>query len=470
MILAIVLCLALQFITFYLFLNETKKKQSLYAAILLVLNINILMQMTIPLIMGPFFSFSIEKKFNISLLHMFEVVVLQIIYIAIFLTTFLYKKKNSKSGLPTIRSNIKNTVNLNSFDYRFFVFIIIGVYLFATSLSLAGTVQTVAEIAGEVQKDNSFLDLVTIYLRTMFEWTALVTAILFLFTSKGSKLIRIIVIIFCVGVVIRQLALGLRGGVFIIAVLVMFVSYVKTNKINFRFIIPLLIVLIPVFSFLGGSFRDSITRGFLVEAGMNERLEIIASNMFSSDKTVSKYEETFSESVYSRLEATRNSVSLIETFNKGEGVGLKPLISSVTALVPQQITGVKNYAASSTDNAYGTAMHVVREKTYGYTDMGPFLASAHEYWEGGPLYLIISAFLLGIIWRKVTKWCVRRGYDTISLIVLLLLLDAHHGEMSILFPFSLGVRLLYFQILPTLIIIYSIDFMSNLKTKKVVFK
>jgi hypothetical protein len=461
----IILCLALQLTTFFLFLNKTKNKESLYASILFVLNINILMQMTLPLIMSAFFSFSIENDYGISLFGIFKVVLLQIVYTCIFLIVFLYGKNSNRYDLFLNKSRRKNFVILDSFDYKCFVFILMGGYLLATSLSVGGIVQSVAEIAGEVQKDNSLLDLVTIYLRTMFEWTALVTAVLFLFTSNGSKLIRISVMIFCIGVVLRQLALGLRGGVFIMSILVLFISYIKTNKINFRFVIPAVVLLIPVFSFLGGSFRENITSGFLVEAEMFERLKIIATRMFNSEKNINKEEKSFSESIYSRLEATRNSVSLIEAYDNGFGVGFKPLLSSVTALVPQQVTGVKKYAASSTDNAFGTAMYFVREKTYGFTDMGPFLTSGHEYWEGGPFYLVFSAFLVGMIWRKVTSWCVSRGNDTMSLIILISLLDAHHGEMSVLSPLALVVRLFYFQILPVFILLHFISYVDRYNKK-----
>lgn len=471
--LSLVLCIGLQIVMFVLFFKEARQKQTLYASILLVLNINLLMQMTIPLIMGVFYSFSIEKEFNISLVGLFEVVLVQFVYLGIFLITFLYKKKPQKfeEGLHLESEKVeeRKTFLDKPFDNKMFIFIILGMYLLAISFSVSGIAQSVMEAAGGVQKQNSFADIINIYLRTMFEWTALVCAILYIFTGRGPKIIKLIVIVFCVAIVLRQLALGLRGGVFIISILILFVSYLKNNSIDLKKILPIVILLVPIFGFLGGSFREDITSGFLVEADTFERVEIVVTKIFSSDKKVKTDEKSFSESVYSRLEATRNSVSLIKTFNDGDFVQFKPLISAVTALIPQSITGLKNYATSSTDDVSGTAMYEVRAKTYGYTDMGPFLTSAHEYWEGGPLYVIFSAFILGLIWRKLTKLVIDRNYDTISLVILISILDAHHGEMSIAPPLALVIRLFYFQILPTMFVIYMMNKMikySKIKLKK----
>jgi hypothetical protein len=46
-----------------------------------------------------------------------------------------------------------------------------------------------------------------------------------------------------------------------------------------------------------------------------------------------------------------------------------------------------------------SAIYIVMKSIYDLDGtMGPILASAHAYWEGGYLWLIICGFLTGIIW------------------------------------------------------------------------
>ncbi|MDP2105722.1 MAG: hypothetical protein Q8J76_06975, partial [Desulfobulbaceae bacterium] len=164
-----------------------------------------------------------------------------------------------------------------------------------------------------------------------------------------------------------------------------------------------------------------------------------------------------------RLEATRNSVSLINLYNNGEGVKLRPTISSLAAFIPTRFWPSKNYPSSSTEDVNGTAMYVVKSETYGFTDMGPFLSSAHDYWEGGIFYTIISAILVGYAWRKLCEWGYRSGYSAISLLVAGSLLDAHHGEISVISPLALTIKVAFFQIIPLIVFFIAIRFVFRLR-------
>lgn len=471
----LMLSIITQLITIFQFIKKSKQKSSIHAAILLILNINLCFQVTFPVIFGFLNSFDYEHFLGISAFEMFETVFFHFIYTICFLFVLLYKNNyrlnNSYSNeIYSLNApiNLPNDENkVLKFDFKYFVFIIIGIYLLIISFSVAGIVQSVAEIAGEVQKSYTTLDVINIYLTTTFEWTALVTSVIFLFTYRGTKLLKFIVLIFCLGIILRQLAMGLRGGVYIFIMLILFISYIKRNRINLRPIIPLIIILLPLFSYLGGEFRNEISFGQLVQTDTFERFGIITKQLFHPNSKIKTHtnNEDILTSLNKRLEATRNSVSLIKLFNDGKCVKFKPTISSIRALVPQQITGIRNFPASSTNNAYGTAMHVVREKTYGTSDMGPYLTSAHEYWEGGLPYVVFSAIILALIWRLLSKWSIKREYDTLSLIILCSLLDAHHGEMSVFSPIALIIRLFWYQILPIILVVYFFKYARRTKIK-----
>jgi hypothetical protein len=59
---------------------------------------------------------------------------------------------------------------------------------------------------------------------------------------------------------------------------------------------------------------------------------------------------------------------------------------------------------------YGSAMFLVqRGKGSPLDQMGPFLASAHAYWEGGWIWVILAGFFTGILWKIILSWCDARG-------------------------------------------------------------
>lgn len=456
-LLSLIIAVFVQLFVLFLFIYNTLKKRQLHAAILALLCVNFLMQLSYPVVYGFFHSFNLELKYRISAFDIFNIVLLHAVYTLIFLLVFLYK--NNKAEM-LIQSRLDK---IPEFDNRHYIFVIIGIYVLIINFSVKGMVQTAAEIAGQVESSDR---VVNIYLKTMFEWTGIVTAVLYIYSIPKFNFLKFLSILFCIGVISRQLAMGLRGGIFIFAMLIIFFSYLTKNKINFRLLIPLLLFLIPLFSFLGGDFREEIVNGNLLKADNFERILVIKDKLLEKKQgTINEKEENIFESLYKRLEASRNSVSLFKLYENNEGACFKPTISALRSFVPQSVTGIKNYPGSTTDNAFGTAMYIVREKTYGLTDMGPYLTSAHEFWEGGIVYLIVSSIILGIIWRKLSTWVIRRNYDSSSIIILLLFLDAHHGEMSIFAPLAFIIRLFWYQILPTLILLHLLYYFPNLLSK-----
>lgn len=430
-------------------------------AIFMILNINIFMEVLLPTLLSVYYSFSIERQLNISNESILQVIILNAIYHLFFFITFLFVVYKPKSH----RDVEYNQYEKLKFNFVFFIFILIGIYILATTSNYENIAR---EISGTVEM-TSF----NIYLKTMFEYISWGCAIIFLFTYKKNLWLKILVLMFCLSIVLRQLAIGLRGGIFITIMFVIFVSLIVNRKINFKLITLLLIIVIPVFGFLGGEFRDSLYNSGLNKENNIERLKVISNefiaNTFTRNKTNTNNrseKEKFSYQLYSRLQATRNSVSLIKLHDNGKSAGLKPTINSINALVPGRFLKDKQYPGSINDSYNGTAMYIVRAQTYGTSDMGPYLASAHEYWEGGFFYLLFSSIILGLLWGRLSNWSKKRNFDTYSLIILVSILDAHHGEMTVLSPLSSIIRLFWYQILPFIILTFIIINIENMMIKR----
>lgn len=434
--------LCLGFVFFYYFRVFRNSNYVFHAIVTMMLIVNLLMQISLPLILGFLYNFKIELLYNISLITLSRVIFYQLFYLVIFFFVFKFNYRFSKSN----DSFKRNLPNLPS---GVFLFMFLGIFLLLTNFSVSSG--ELGQFNGVVDVNNADTpwDVFTIYLRTMFEYTSICATCLIVFSKDVKRFIKILSILLIIGIVIRQLAIGLRGGIFIISILITLVYFFKNRSIPLLRIMPLLLVLVPIFSFLGGSFREEITRGYLQEADTLERFGFVVDKLFVRKNSVVTDDLAFVEALYSRLEAARNSVCLINEYESGNSVNFKPFISSLISFIPQSVSGIRNYAGSSTEDMFGSAMYFVRFKTYGFSDMGPFLTCAHEYWEGGLLYMLLSALFLGLVVRFILHNKNNISSPWHTFLFFLLLLDAHHGEMSITPPLSLLLRLFFFQIIPT---------------------
>lgn len=441
----LVLCLALQLGTAIIFWNDLKTNNNrLSNGVLFILNINLGMQVTIPNIIGYFNSYSVENKLNIRQDDLLATTLVHAISLLCFFAAFKYKQILSlaRSGVKSravATNNKRNANKIETEDKILPMLLAIGYYILWNNFSFS-PIQT-----------TSTSDLV-IYATTIFEWSSIIASIIIITLYKGQPLLKILAATLFLGFQIYFLSKGLRGGILIFIILFPFYLYIKHGKINFKLVLIGVIAVIPIFPYLGGDFRSQLATT-LLNASPAERLEslITGSSSGSDEASLIKNIAASLEKIYQRLEATRNSVSLINLYNNEEGVQLRPTISSLAAFIPTRFWPSKNYPSSSTEDVNGTAMYVVKSETYGFTDMGPFLSSAHDYWEGGIFYTIISAILVGYVWRKLCEWGHRNGYSAISLLVAGSLLDAHHGEISVTSPLALTIKVAFFQTIPLIV-------------------
>jgi hypothetical protein len=341
-----------------------------------------------------------------------------------------------------------------------------GIYVLFGTFSVAGYTQTLEQLAAGSDSSLAFPEVFAIYLQTMFEWTSIVGSVYFLVSYKGRwrTRLKLPVVAYILTFVARLLALGIRGGILTLTVLGLFFLYLETGKIRIWFASGLLVVLFPFFSYLGAEYREGIKDEFLAVDTV-DRLRLIvseapsAARSFEGDGIVRTL-----DAVYLRLESARNSVSLVRLQDRGMGSSLVPTLGSLLAVIPSRLWPDKGYfPASGTDNVFGTAMYVVKRETYGFSDMGPYLASAHEYWEFGLSYVVLSGLLLGLLWRALVQWAVRSHLNTASLLAIGCLLDAHHGELAVLAPLALVIKVFWYQGVPLAAVLFLLTLFRRIR-------
>jgi hypothetical protein len=81
--------------------------------------------------------------------------------------------------------------------------------------------------------------------------------------------------------------------------------------------------------------------------------------------------------------------------------------------------------------------------------MGPVLASAHAYWEGGWVWLVIAGALTGVFWRGAMLWSDRNDAQ-IALVFGLTFGSAFliDGFMTMMYPVYTLIDIVWSSILP----------------------
>src|SRR5579872_190943 len=198
-------------------------------------------------------------------------------------------------------------------------------------------------------------------------------------------------------------AVGHRARFTWIGVAVLAFSWVYKEKIKQLASVMLVTILLPLFAFFGGQYRFDVVNHF---AGISQ-FRVLGYFRDSLQQGISNLDGSPPLEAFAlRAEGPRNSTVLYSLYDQGHGAGIKPLIASVYFIVPRVLWPNKRPAGGTDESPYSGAMYVV--KTYGHGAptyvMGPLLASAHAYWEGGWFAVALAGLATGVIWRLILKF------------------------------------------------------------------
>lgn len=304
------------------------------------------------------------------------------------------------------------------------------------------------------------------WLKSFFWFTPLV-ACAFLFTKRGGFSVnparRILSAIPLVCLIFIGIGSGTRGRIiWAISLLLVAGIFNQRKKIVLASVV-MAIFMIPIFSILG----NADIRGIM--STESSRATVFKLVYEEGKKSASDYKELgdiFLNSFAWRAQGVRNSVTLYQDFEHGGG-GFKTYLGSIFLPIPRLLWTEKPMMGSLDHSEFESAMYKVMELAYGgLGQMGPMLSSAHAYWEGGWVWLIVAGLITGLIWNIIFNYC-RHLPDNIAAIIILTFAAAHmvDGLLTMLVPIYSLIDVVWLSLLPLFIIYKCIIILTKISSR-----
>lgn len=452
-----VLCLVPPILIALLLLLRKGHSNKVITAVLFATLIHELCLVTYPVLHSILKDFYFEKLMAISIStnDMIKVMLGESIYVLMFCLVLMFGLGMSKSW----RKN-KNDVSSGSFiipktEYVLLgLLIIVGSFLFAMGLFLLGTRIENSVVA-------QFYDWAT---GAFFSITPIIASAI-LITKKQSfrkyPLLSMFALICLISVVIIGILMGLRGRIMWVASFIAIAGYLNSKR-KYLFISVLLIVIIlPLFSFLGGQYRGMAAESLMSGGRPLDLIKIILEEI--KDKSiVAEQNMPFLDSFAQRAQGPRNSVVLYKLFEKGTGANPSVYLGSALFPVPRYFWPEKPIPGSLDDNPENSAIYKVVDIGYNLPYMGSLLASAHAYWEGGWIAVILYGFLTGLLWFWIFVFCSKLPEHLAWIIALSflasLLID---GFLTALYPLYTYILIAWKYVIPTLVLYGALKFFKS---------
>lgn len=379
------------------------------------------------------------------------------LYILTFSIVFIIGLKIKKSWIYKERHKLNTFIFDNLTEKRLFIFLIsIGAFTFFLQLATMG-LSISNPILAQLDAWSSGI---------FFSYTPIVASAIivtkkniFKYAPKLSKLATICLI----SLVIIGILTAARGRIMWVASLIIIMGYINSQKKIIYYSIFALIIFLPFFSFLG-NFK-SLAATSLISGGKSSDLVKIIYEERNTIADLAQNNGSFFYSFSERAQGPRNSVILYNAFDQGKGPNLSIYLGSFLFPIPRFFWPTKPIPGSVDEDETHSAVFKVMDIGHDSPYMGPILASAHAYWEGGYWTVFVYGIFTGILWIGVFLFCSKLPYNLSMIIVLsftaALLID---GFLTIFSPLYAYILIFWKWVLPTLIMY--IFFKLFLKTNK----
>jgi hypothetical protein len=294
---------------------------------------------------------------------------------------------------------------------------------------------------------------------TLVQWPGLIAAAVVASDRKALPAMRLAGLSVLLSELVFAMIHGFRGGIVWVVSMLAIGAYYMARKRMLMATAALTLFLIPLFPWLHSTMRYAS-----IDAPLGaSRIDMIPFLLRGiTDPTViasGADASNFLESWAIRAEGPRNSVGLYALYDRGEAASFLPILGSVVLPVPRMWWASKPVAGSTDTTNLGAAIYRVQQTkpNSAFYDMGPILASAHAYWEGGWLFLIAAPLLSGWMWRLLFAWADRARRRSVDIIVLTfttaLPIDGFFGGINPVFAY---VRLVWITVIPLGLIVLAI--------------
>lgn len=443
-----VICLIPPLLIAALLFFRKSRNSKLITAVLSATLFHEVFLVTYPVLYSIVTDFYLEKSMNISVStnDLTKVMFGESIYVLMFCLVLMFGLGRSKLWKKRDNDISHDSYTIPKAEYNLLgLLVILGAFLFGTQLIIFGAGITNAVVA-------QMYDWAT---GAFFSFTPLVASAI-LITKKQSfrkyPLLSIFALICLISLIILGLLLGLRGRIMWVASLIAIAGYLNSEK-KYLFIATFgLVLFLPIFSLVGGNYRGFVAQTIHIEGG--GPVEIIKmviqerENITANDKNTS-----FLDSFAFRAQGPRNSVVLYNLYENGAGADPSVYTGSILFPVPRFFWPEKPIAGSLDDKDESTAVYKVIDIGHGLPYMGPLLASAHAYWEGGWIAVILYGFITGLLWLGIFVFCRKLPVHLAWMVALsfaaALLID---GFLTALYPLYAYILIAWKYVMPTLVL------------------
>jgi len=428
-VLIIVHCLCLIFTVKYFY----KKNNKIYTIIFgLGFIYDILLQIY-PTIFSLFTKFILEQEIYVTPEELLKVYTGEVIFSLLFLISFFYFHN---------RTYVSNYEDKSVSPRRESFFILIFI-IFSCAYSVLDIINPKVDpnliiSHAEIKVHRSLLEMIVYWFSGMFKTPGMILSAYVLIEKKYSKKLRFLSLFNLLVIFFSALFIGWRGPLLWVPVLILVSSYLNERYKYIKVAVFVIILIIPAFSFTRTYIRaNSIIINSL---SIDQRIGYVVSgylSVLSGEINIDESRGSIFTSYAERGAGLRNSAFLYRLYDQGREGGISPIVSSLYFPIPRFIWSEKRPPGSTDNTNYGAAIFLAQsQRGESLSSMGPITVSAHAYWEGGYLWLIISALTLGWFWSNLLKWVEKRGLIGFVILMIFsgsLLIDGLYTYKQILY-------------------------------------
>jgi hypothetical protein len=454
----------------FLVVSDNNKNHRLRTAIFTVTFLHEFILVSFPILHSVFIGFYFEHEMAIKVnsIDLLIVMIGEALFVSVFAIGVIVNRSKFINRKYFIRI-------LSSKQERYFLYflIIVGFFIYIIHFYSPPTTQEEAIAHSEGYYYSGTVTMFFAWFKGFFHFAALVASCLILMKVKNEKdfhwIIRILAISVLLLVMLMGLTAGIRGRILWVVSLLGIIGFIREKIWPFYFGAIIITLSIPFFVFLGGAYRSIYSTQAEIQISSWQMINILFREAGSSIGQKDSYNNSNSNFLHKfaeRAQAPRNSVVLYHLFNDGSGALHRPISAAITTFVPKIIWPSKRPAGSINSSTYGSAIYIVRKIGHNSPiyNMGPYLASAHAYWEGGWIWLLFAGFITGLFWSILINFYESSG-SIVAIVVILVFTAgvASEGLLTMFQPLFDIIRLSFVSVLPIILLKYLINILFSVK-------
>jgi hypothetical protein len=429
-----------------------KRERILEFIIFLATVIHETILISLPCIMDVLNNYKLEKdlRFPFDPYDLLRVIIIENIYILIFLLPFIFLVKKPGFHFKTNPDKLYNFFALITC-----IGIIVGTYQILHRPTLEEIVDSYSQ-SGLTGSSNKFIA----FFNITFDQTSIIAATILSVRAKSEtypKIYQYLGILMLMLILTLVATSGVRGRVVWVAEFVFLVAIFKKKYKPILYMLILALIFIPINNVLVTQIRP-ISEEIAKEGGItNQSLINISTVIIKGISQPNKDSPGLIESLDERAQGPRNSAVLLKEYDAGRSPGLNIYTGALFYFFPRFV--INRPVIGSPDEYFQhAAIFKVMALNYAndtFINMGPMLASAHAYWEGGYIGVIIIAMLCSFFWISLITISYRLpmllGLTICLMVCCALLID---GFISIFTPLYALISIVWKSILPLLLLYF----------------